>query len=220
LGCRRRINRRGSVAGGDVEHVVATINPIPGDQPDTPAHWSVTFAVADTDAAAQKAAELGGKVIVPPFDAPWTRVTVIGDPQGAMFTASRFTPENKDLGSSAARRTRALDPHSFGAGVTLRGDIRWTAGSCYHSWLLLTTVWVIGRNVRMNCWLSIPFTPGAETMSRKRPLRTTICCSLRTLAKNASSPTSTGRSVPPHSWRSSDQEDLGTMTVQERHAVE
>jgi hypothetical protein len=61
----------------------------------------VTFAVADTDAAAEKATELGGKVIVPPFDAPWTRVTVIGDPQGAMFTASRFTPENKDLGSSA-----------------------------------------------------------------------------------------------------------------------
>jgi uncharacterized protein len=81
------------------EDVVASINPIAADQPDTPAHWSVTFAVDDADATAAKAAELGGKVIVPPFDAPWVRMTVIGDPQGATFIASKFVPENKDLGS-------------------------------------------------------------------------------------------------------------------------
>jgi uncharacterized protein len=80
------------------EDVVASINPIPDDQPDTPAHWSVTFAVADADATAAKATELGGRVIVPPFDAPWVRMTVIGDPQGATFIASQFVPENKDLG--------------------------------------------------------------------------------------------------------------------------
>jgi len=33
---------------------------------------------------------------VPPFDAPWVRMTVIADPQGAKFTASKFVPENKD----------------------------------------------------------------------------------------------------------------------------
>ena len=81
------------------EDVVATINPIADDRPDTPAHWSVTFAVDDADAAAAKATELGGKVIVPPFDAPFVRMTVIGDPQGATFIASKFVPENKDLGS-------------------------------------------------------------------------------------------------------------------------
>ena len=80
------------------EDVVASINPIPDDQPDTPAHWSVTFAVADADATAAKATELGGRVIVPPFDAPWVRMTVIGDPQGATFIASQFVRENKDLG--------------------------------------------------------------------------------------------------------------------------
>ena len=48
------------------------INPIPADQPDTPAHWSVTFAVDDADATAAKAAELGGTVVVPPLDAPWS----------------------------------------------------------------------------------------------------------------------------------------------------
>ena len=44
-------------------------------------------------------AALGGQVVVPPFDAPWVRMTVITDPQGATFTASKFVPENKDLGS-------------------------------------------------------------------------------------------------------------------------
>ena len=44
-----------------------------------------------------KANELGGKVIVPPFDAPWVRMAVIADPQGATFIASKFVPENKDL---------------------------------------------------------------------------------------------------------------------------
>ena len=79
------------------EDVVATINPIPDDQPDTPPHWSVTFAVDDADATASKASELGGKVIVPPFDAPWVRMTVISDPQGATFIASKFVAENRDL---------------------------------------------------------------------------------------------------------------------------
>jgi predicted enzyme related to lactoylglutathione lyase len=88
------------------EDVVASINPIADDQPDTPAHWSVTFGVDDADQIAQKATELGGKVIVPPMDAPWVRMTVIADPQGATFNANKFVPENADLGrrtdSSAA----------------------------------------------------------------------------------------------------------------------
>jgi predicted enzyme related to lactoylglutathione lyase len=80
------------------EDVVAAINPIPDGQPDTPAHWSVTFAVDDADATATKATELGGTVIVPPFDAPWVRMAIINDPQGATFIASQFVPENRDLG--------------------------------------------------------------------------------------------------------------------------
>jgi uncharacterized protein len=93
---RKQMAEAGTVEG--FEDVVATINPIAADQPDTPPHWSVTFAVDDADATAAKATELGGKVIVPPFDAPFVRMTVLGDPQGATFVASRFAPENKDLG--------------------------------------------------------------------------------------------------------------------------
>ena len=83
------------------EDVVAMVTPIPDDQPDTPAHWSVIFAVDDADATAAKATELGGQVIVPPFDAPWVRMTVLADPQGATFIASKFVPENRDLGGEA-----------------------------------------------------------------------------------------------------------------------
>jgi len=99
-GLRKRMAEADAPQG--FEDAVATINPIPDDQPDTPAHWSVTFAVDDADATAARATELGGKVIVPPFDAPWVRMTIIGDPQGATFIASRFTPENKDLGGQSA----------------------------------------------------------------------------------------------------------------------
>jgi hypothetical protein len=75
------------------EDVVAAIEPL---QPGVPPHWSVTFMVDDADAIARKAAELGGKVLAPPFDAPWVRMTVLSDPQGAMFIASQFVPENRD----------------------------------------------------------------------------------------------------------------------------
>jgi len=83
------------------EDVVATINPIADDQADVPAQWSVTFAVDDADAIAAKTTELGGQVVVPPFDAPWVRMTIVTDPQGASFIASKFVPENKDLASPA-----------------------------------------------------------------------------------------------------------------------
>ena len=84
------------------EDVVGTIKPIADDQPDTPPHWSAIFATDDADATAAKASELGGNVIVPPFEALWVRMTVIADPQGATFIASKFVPENKDLRSEAA----------------------------------------------------------------------------------------------------------------------
>jgi hypothetical protein len=96
---RKQVAESGGPAG--FEDVVASINPIADDQPDTPAHWSVTFGVDDADATAARAAELGGKVIAPPFDAPWVRMTVIADPQGATLIASKFVPENKDLASRA-----------------------------------------------------------------------------------------------------------------------
>ena len=80
------------------EDVVAALNPIADDQADVPPHWSVTFAVDDADATAERAVELGAELVVAPMDAPWVRMTVVRDPQGATFIASQFVPENKNLG--------------------------------------------------------------------------------------------------------------------------
>jgi predicted enzyme related to lactoylglutathione lyase len=52
----------------------------------------VTFAVEDADAIAARAAELGGKVVTPPFDAGVVRMAVLRDPQGAGFSVSRYQP--------------------------------------------------------------------------------------------------------------------------------
>jgi uncharacterized protein len=98
-GLRKRMAESDAPEG--FEDVVASINPIADDQADVPAHWSVTFAVEDADATAARATELGGQVVVPPFDAPWVRMTVIADPQGATFIASKFVPENRDLAGQA-----------------------------------------------------------------------------------------------------------------------
>jgi predicted enzyme related to lactoylglutathione lyase len=98
-GLRERMAEAGAPEG--FADVVASLISIADDQPDTPAHWGVTFAVDDSDAIAKKASELGGKVIVPPMDAPWVRLTVIADPQGATFTASKYVPENKDPATRA-----------------------------------------------------------------------------------------------------------------------
>jgi uncharacterized protein len=92
---RKQMAAVGAPAG--FEDVVASLTPLGDDRPDVPPHWDVTFAVDDADATAAKATELGGKVIAPPFDAPWVRTTVIADPQGATFVASKFVPENSDL---------------------------------------------------------------------------------------------------------------------------
>ena len=77
--------------------VVAALDPIAANDSASPAHWSVTFGVDDVDVTATTAKELGGDVIAGPFDAPWTRMAVIKDPQGATFIAGQFVPENKDL---------------------------------------------------------------------------------------------------------------------------
>lgn len=94
-GLRARLAELGGPHG--FEDVVAAINPLGTDQPDSPAHWSVTFAVEDADATAAKADELGGRVVVPPFDVPFARTTVIADPQGATFMGGQFVPDNAKL---------------------------------------------------------------------------------------------------------------------------
>ncbi len=51
-----------------------------------PNHWHVYFSVADADASAAKIQELGGSVMVAPFDTPIGKMAVVTDPQGAVFS--------------------------------------------------------------------------------------------------------------------------------------
>jgi predicted enzyme related to lactoylglutathione lyase len=94
-GLREQMEQMGAPVG--FVDVVAAINPIGEDDSVTPAHWSVTFGVDDAEATAAKVTSLGGEVVAGPFDAPWTKLVVIKDPQGATFIAGQFVIENKDL---------------------------------------------------------------------------------------------------------------------------
>jgi uncharacterized protein len=77
------------------EDVVAGLMPMTPDRfpAEVPPHWSVTFAVDDADASASRAIELGGTVLAGPLDAGPTRIAIVSDPQGAVFTASKFNPD-------------------------------------------------------------------------------------------------------------------------------
>ncbi|MEN0130179.1 MAG: VOC family protein, partial [Brevundimonas sp.] len=92
---RHRAARRGKREGVLRAHVpqgfadaIGWVAPlVAGEQP----NWHVTFSVADRDTTAQRATEAGGEVLAS-VDRGWTRTAVIRDPQGAVFTASQFTP--------------------------------------------------------------------------------------------------------------------------------
>lgn len=94
-GMREQMAAMGAPTG--FETVVASIAVIDKADTETDPHWGITFAVDDADAAAESATALGGKVLSEPIDRPWVRTTTIADPQGAVFTAGQFKPENKDL---------------------------------------------------------------------------------------------------------------------------
>jgi predicted enzyme related to lactoylglutathione lyase len=76
------------LAGG--EQVGGSIGP---QMPGVPNHWHVYFSVADADAAAAKITELGGSVLVGPFDMPVGRMAVATDPQGAAFSIIKLADQ-------------------------------------------------------------------------------------------------------------------------------
>jgi predicted enzyme related to lactoylglutathione lyase len=89
---RNRLAEDGGPEGfADAVAMLVRIRP-DQDSEHVPAHWSITFAVDDADAVATRAEELGGSVVVPPFDAEPVRMTVLADHQGAVFTASKYQP--------------------------------------------------------------------------------------------------------------------------------
>lgn len=83
-----RARQEGHVAPPGFADAIAWVGPL---EPDTRPHWHVTFAVADRDATAGQATQLGAEVIASE-NTRWTRTALIRDPQGAILTASQFTP--------------------------------------------------------------------------------------------------------------------------------
>ncbi len=72
------------VAGGEHVGGIYKMGPEFGG---APSHWMSYVAVEDVDDRARKAAELGGKVCVPPTDIPNVgRFCVINDPTGATLS--------------------------------------------------------------------------------------------------------------------------------------
>lgn len=70
------------------EDAVAWMRLIPEGHPES---WQVTFAVADRDASAATAEDLGATVLSSD-DSEWTRTATVRDPQGAELVLSQFTP--------------------------------------------------------------------------------------------------------------------------------
>ncbi len=91
-GLREQMQEMGAPEG--FIDAVAQLTPIAEGDTDTQPHWHVTFATDDVEATAARARELGGEVVSGPVDAPWVRLAVIKDPQGALFVAGQFVPEN------------------------------------------------------------------------------------------------------------------------------
>ena len=58
--------------------------PAPGEDPGP--RWTVSFRVADADESADRAEQLGGRIVLPPMDIPVGRIAVVSDPAGATFT--------------------------------------------------------------------------------------------------------------------------------------
>jgi len=66
-------------------HRVAGILPISPEMGDMPTGWGVYFSVEDADASAARAQDLGGTVVVEPFDVSVGRTAWLVDPNGTPF---------------------------------------------------------------------------------------------------------------------------------------
>lgn len=56
-----------------------------------PPHWVVYFSVDDMDAASSKLTQLGGQVLMPPFEVSVGTIAICRDPQGATFNLIKMS---------------------------------------------------------------------------------------------------------------------------------
>jgi len=71
---------------------IAGLTKIPADAKGMPPNWGCYVTVKDVDAACTRVKELGGNVIMPPFEIPTVgRMAVIQDPQGAPLSIITYS---------------------------------------------------------------------------------------------------------------------------------
>lgn len=84
------------VAGGESDGL-AGMMAMPAEMPEqVPNHWMIYVMVADADATAARAVELGGQVVQPPFDTPVGRQAVLHDPAGGSFSIMQPADHSED----------------------------------------------------------------------------------------------------------------------------
>jgi predicted enzyme related to lactoylglutathione lyase len=108
-------------------HVVAGIGALDHNMPpEVPSRWVTYFGVADTDAAAARAQELGAALEMAPFDSQFGRIAVVRAPQGETFSlisveqgqqasAEESAPVSEEAGAEATPTRPGAD--AAGAGV-------------------------------------------------------------------------------------------------------
>ena len=73
------------------EEDVAGIMTMPADAGEMPPTWGIYLTVDNVDKTAEKAKNLGGKILVAPSDIPGVgRFSVLQDPQGAWFAVITY----------------------------------------------------------------------------------------------------------------------------------
>ena len=116
-------------------HVVAGIGALDPNMPaEVPSHWVTYFGVADTDAVAARAQELGATLDMAPFDSQFGRIAVIRAPQGETFSvisveqgqeaqAEESEPESRSRPAPRRPRPRAGGRPGRRRGLTRRRAI-------------------------------------------------------------------------------------------------
>lgn len=76
------------------ETFIGGMPPSEHQPPNTPPHWSIYYLVSKCDESTAKAKQLGGKVRMDPMSIPNVgRMSVVADPQGAMFSLFEASPK-------------------------------------------------------------------------------------------------------------------------------
>lgn len=87
---RERQESDDQAPAGFADAVALVLGLAPGES--AGARWTVTFGVADADAAFARAIELGADVVTPLVDTAYTRQGTVRDPQGAELTLGEYRP--------------------------------------------------------------------------------------------------------------------------------